>query len=63
MARLNHTNVLRLLGYCNEYNPEQDSQEQIAVYDFMANGDLQRVLAQSKGMLNGVTFALVGHAD
>ncbi|CAI5527101.1 unnamed protein product, partial [Closterium sp. Naga37s-1] len=40
MASLHHSHLVRLLGFCLDQNVETGKQEQILVYEFMANGDL-----------------------
>ncbi|CAI5533797.1 unnamed protein product [Closterium sp. Naga37s-1] len=40
MASLRHENVVRLLGFCLHQNVESGQQEQILVYEFVPNGDL-----------------------
>ncbi|CAI5520978.1 unnamed protein product [Closterium sp. Naga37s-1] len=40
MASLHHTHLVRLLGFCLDQNVETGKQEQILVYEFMANRDL-----------------------
>ncbi|CAI5473744.1 unnamed protein product [Closterium sp. Yama58-4] len=41
MASLNHKNLVRLLGFCLDMNVESGKQEQILVYEFVANRDFQ----------------------
>lgn len=50
ISRMNHTNIVRLLGYCDERN------EQILVYEFMPNGTLKGILAQSKSILTNMVL-------
>ncbi|CAI5993585.1 unnamed protein product [Closterium sp. NIES-64] len=38
---LHHVNLVRLMGFCQDLNVETGNQEQILVYEFVANGDLQ----------------------
>ncbi|CAI5505184.1 unnamed protein product [Closterium sp. Naga37s-1] len=40
MASLRHEHVVRLLGFCLHQNVESGQQEQILVYEFVPNGDL-----------------------
>ncbi|CAI5487503.1 unnamed protein product [Closterium sp. Naga37s-1] len=42
MATKNHPNLVRLLGYCFDMNHTTERIEQIVIYEFMANGDLER---------------------
>ena len=42
MASMIHPNIVRLLGYCTDVNPETREQEQIIMYEFMEGGDLQQ---------------------
>ncbi|CAI5458709.1 unnamed protein product [Closterium sp. Yama58-4] len=42
MASKHHPNLVRLLGYCIEVDKAADSTEQILIYEFMDNGDLER---------------------
>ncbi|CAI5975588.1 unnamed protein product [Closterium sp. NIES-65] len=42
MATKSHPNLVRLLGYCFDMSYEAERMEQIVVYEFMANGDLDR---------------------
>ncbi|CAI5488281.1 unnamed protein product, partial [Closterium sp. Naga37s-1] len=48
MASLHHTHLVRLLGFCLDQNVETGKQEQILVYEFMANRDLQYHIHASK---------------
>ena len=41
VAGLRHPNVVRLLGFCVEYDSEKEQQEQIVVYEFVSGGDLK----------------------
>ena len=41
MAGLHHPHIVCLLGHCDEYNPEKNLVEQVLVYEFMPNGDLE----------------------
>ncbi|CAI5930686.1 unnamed protein product [Closterium sp. NIES-64] len=43
MASLRHENVVRLLGFCLHQNVESGQQEQILVYEFVPNGDLNKL--------------------
>ncbi|CAI7833739.1 unnamed protein product, partial [Closterium sp. NIES-54] len=42
MASKHHPNLVRLLGYCIEVDKAAESTEQILIYEFMDNGDLER---------------------
>ncbi|CAI5535191.1 unnamed protein product, partial [Closterium sp. Naga37s-1] len=48
MASLHHVNLVRLLGFCQDLNVETGKQEQILVYEFVANRDLQHHLYKSE---------------
>ncbi|CAI5535626.1 unnamed protein product [Closterium sp. Naga37s-1] len=41
MATKNHLNLVRLLGFCKDYDAATGHMEQILVYEFMENGDLE----------------------
>ncbi|CAI5495956.1 unnamed protein product [Closterium sp. Naga37s-1] len=41
MASLHHVHLVRLLGFCLDQNVETGKQEQILVYEFIGNRDLQ----------------------
>ncbi|CAI5513441.1 unnamed protein product [Closterium sp. Naga37s-1] len=42
MATKSHPNLVRLLGYCMDYDPVAERMEQIVIYEFVDNGDLDR---------------------
>ncbi|CAI5522113.1 unnamed protein product [Closterium sp. Naga37s-1] len=42
MASKHHPNLVRLLGYCIDVDKAAESTEQILIYEFMDNGDLER---------------------
>ncbi|CAI5963776.1 unnamed protein product [Closterium sp. NIES-65] len=42
MASKHHPNLVRLLGYCIDVDKAAESTEQILMYEFMDNGDLER---------------------
>ncbi|GJP37209.1 hypothetical protein CLOM_g21642 [Closterium sp. NIES-68] len=42
MASKHHPNLVRLLGYCIDVDVAAESTEQILIYEFMDNGDLER---------------------
>ncbi|CAI5946862.1 unnamed protein product, partial [Closterium sp. NIES-65] len=44
MASKHHPHLVRLLGYCVDYDAAADHMEQIAIYEFMPNGDLHHRL-------------------
>ncbi|CAI5520919.1 unnamed protein product [Closterium sp. Naga37s-1] len=48
MASLHHTHLVRLLGFCLDQNVETGKQEQILVYEFMANRDLEYHIHRTK---------------
>ena len=48
IAGLHHPHIVRLLGYCDEYNRERNLVEQTLVYEFMPNGDLEAFVQNSK---------------
>ncbi|GJP48039.1 hypothetical protein CLOM_g7278 [Closterium sp. NIES-68] len=52
MASLHHANLVRLLGFCQDQNMETGKQEQILVYEFVGNGDLQHHIHKSKRPLS-----------
>ncbi|CAI7744750.1 unnamed protein product, partial [Closterium sp. NIES-53] len=52
MATLNHVNLVRLLGFCVDQNLETGNQEQILVYEFVANRDLQYHIFKTKNPLS-----------
>ena len=47
MAGLHHPHIVRLLGYCEEYNKETFLVEQLLVYELMPNGDLEAFVEKS----------------
>lgn len=53
MARLAHPNILRLLGYCNDVNPETGEQEQILLYELMGGGSLKQLM-EAEGQVSMV---------
>ncbi|CAI5517087.1 unnamed protein product [Closterium sp. Naga37s-1] len=42
MASKHHPNLVRLLGFCIDFNAGTEEMEQVVVYEFMENGDLDR---------------------
>ncbi|CAI5504691.1 unnamed protein product [Closterium sp. Naga37s-1] len=44
MASKHHPHLVRLLGYCVDYDAAAERMEQIAIYEFMPNGDLHHRL-------------------
>ncbi|GJP45567.1 hypothetical protein CLOM_g4946, partial [Closterium sp. NIES-68] len=42
MASKNHPCLVRLLGFCRDYNPRTQQMEQIVIYEYMDNGDLSQ---------------------
>ncbi|CAI6011430.1 unnamed protein product [Closterium sp. NIES-65] len=51
MASLHHTHLVRLLGFCLDQNVETGKQEQILVYEFVGNRDLQYNIYRTKSKL------------
>ncbi|GJP48391.1 hypothetical protein CLOM_g7681 [Closterium sp. NIES-68] len=47
MATKNHPNLVRLVGYCLDFSPVTERMEQIVMYDFMPNGDLEQWIGPS----------------
>ncbi|CAI5996967.1 unnamed protein product [Closterium sp. NIES-64] len=45
MATKHHPNLVRLLGFCIDVEPETAHVEQILVYEFVPNGDLEKRMA------------------
>ncbi|CAI6008423.1 unnamed protein product [Closterium sp. NIES-65] len=41
MASKHHPHLVRLLGFCIDYNEATEQTEQILIYEFMPNGDLE----------------------
>ncbi|CAI5936234.1 unnamed protein product, partial [Closterium sp. NIES-64] len=52
MASLHHVHLVRLLGFCLDQNVETGKQEQILVYEFMANRDLEYHIHRTKRPLS-----------
>ncbi|CAI5510862.1 unnamed protein product, partial [Closterium sp. Naga37s-1] len=51
MASKHHPNLVRLLGFCMDYDAASERMEQIAIYEFMPNGDLyHRMHAHDTGI-------------
>ncbi|CAI5952548.1 unnamed protein product [Closterium sp. NIES-64] len=48
MATLHHPNLVRLLGFCLHMDVETAKQEQVLVYEFVANGDLDHHIRSPK---------------
>ncbi|GJP37322.1 hypothetical protein CLOM_g21745 [Closterium sp. NIES-68] len=46
MASKHHPALVRLLGYCIDFNQATQNMEQILVYEFVDNGDLEKWLSQ-----------------
>ncbi|CAI5970325.1 unnamed protein product [Closterium sp. NIES-64] len=42
MATKSHPNLVRLMGYCFDISPDTERMEQIVIYEFIDNGDLDR---------------------
>ncbi|CAI7893573.1 unnamed protein product [Closterium sp. NIES-53] len=57
MASKHHPNLVRLLGFCMDYDAASERMEQIAIYEFMPNGDLyQRMHAEATGEVSPLTL-------
>ncbi|CAI5970764.1 unnamed protein product, partial [Closterium sp. NIES-64] len=52
MASLHHTHLVRLLGFCLDQNVETGKQEQILVYEFIGNRDLEYHIHKTKRPLS-----------
>ncbi|CAI5509870.1 unnamed protein product [Closterium sp. Naga37s-1] len=52
MANLHHVNLVRMLGFCLDQNAETGKQEQILVYEFVGNRDLQYHIHKTKRALS-----------
>ncbi|CAI5498522.1 unnamed protein product [Closterium sp. Naga37s-1] len=52
MASLHHVNLVRLLGFCQDQDMETGKQEQILVYEFVANRDLHHHLYKTNNPLS-----------
>ncbi|CAI5955042.1 unnamed protein product, partial [Closterium sp. NIES-65] len=52
MASLHHTHLVRLLGFCLDQNVETGKQEQILVYDFIGNRDMDYHIHRTKRPLS-----------
>ncbi|CAI7816200.1 unnamed protein product [Closterium sp. NIES-53] len=52
MSSLHHMHLVRLLGFCLDQNVETGKQEQILVYEFMANRDLEYHIHRTKRPLS-----------
>ncbi|CAI5500809.1 unnamed protein product [Closterium sp. Naga37s-1] len=48
MATKSHPNLVRLLGYCMDYDPVAERMEQIVIYEFVDNGDLDRWIGPTR---------------
>ncbi|CAI5981228.1 unnamed protein product [Closterium sp. NIES-64] len=51
MASLHHSHLVRLLGFCLDQNVETGKQEQILVYEFVGNRDLEYHIHSTKSEL------------
>ncbi|CAI5487522.1 unnamed protein product [Closterium sp. Naga37s-1] len=49
MASKHHPHLVRLLGFCIDVNKATEQTEQILIYEFMPNGDLERWLGPGMG--------------
>ena len=52
VAGLHHPHIVHLLGYCDEYNKEKNLVEQLLVYEFMPNGDLEAFIQNRKLLIH-----------
>ncbi|CAI6011422.1 unnamed protein product [Closterium sp. NIES-65] len=52
MASLHHSHLVRLLGFCLDQNVETGKQEQILVYEFVGNRDLEYHIYKTKSPLS-----------
>ncbi|CAI5953068.1 unnamed protein product, partial [Closterium sp. NIES-64] len=52
MATLHHINLVRLLGFCVDVNVETGMQEQILVYEYVGNKDLQHHIFKARDPLS-----------
>ncbi|CAI5487449.1 unnamed protein product [Closterium sp. Naga37s-1] len=48
MATKSHPHLVRLLGYCLDISPDTERMEQIVIYEFVDNGDLDRWIGPSE---------------
>ena len=53
VAVLNHPNLVRLLGFCVDFDAQKERQEQVLVYEFAAGGDLLSLLNQKGELAQG----------
>ncbi|CAI5534359.1 unnamed protein product [Closterium sp. Naga37s-1] len=57
MASKHHPNLVRLLGFCLDYDAAAERMEQIAIYEYMPNGDLyRRMHGNGKGNIPPLTL-------
>ncbi|CAI7824369.1 unnamed protein product [Closterium sp. NIES-53] len=47
MASKSHPHLVRLLGYCIDIDRATDHHEQIVIYEFCPNGDLEKYLCEA----------------
>ncbi|CAI5975569.1 unnamed protein product [Closterium sp. NIES-65] len=59
MATKSHPDLVRLLGYCFDMSYEAERMEQIVVYEFMANGDLDRWIGPGELGFGVVMLAVI----
>ncbi|CAI5519304.1 unnamed protein product, partial [Closterium sp. Naga37s-1] len=59
MASKHHPNLVRLLGFCIDFNAGTEEMEQVVVYEFMENGDLDRWIGDGKISAVGLSFGVV----
>ncbi|CAI5936259.1 unnamed protein product, partial [Closterium sp. NIES-64] len=59
MASLHHTHLVRLLGFCLDQNVETGKQEQILVYEFIGNRDLEYHIHATKPKSDVFSFGIV----
>ena len=48
ITNLRHPNLVRLLGYCIDYQASSETTEQVIVYEFINNGDLKKAMESSE---------------
>lgn len=46
VAQLRHPNIIRLLGYCLDFDAGKERHEQVLIYEFAPNGNLETLMAE-----------------